>query len=873
MCAYKMGKSTTKQQANPAGEGKETTPSVRPEDLVRSKLLEWNPTFAPRTRERHLAPMTKDEVERHARFLGLTPLGIEYLVSAIQLPPARRVGNSYGTNRIGERHGYVQGSFLLNSFEARVQTESDGEMSFAEIVSCNPSTLILLDQPTSITLSYPDSIGRRQPRRYTADFLLLMSDRVVAVEIKPLQSLMGHLYRRPDLWTYRDGEFTFGPAKSHFGSIGIDYEIVPSETIPWILARNLTLLEAVAHPATDADYATIKAVQRAVHRKQPISIEAIMSHCDLESGLPVLQAILTRSVYVDLSRCCLWTPESLTICSTLDRATKIGIAIEQRDLVLQRGHGEAKQLFNPRYLERVGSRLAAINGQAGSVFLESTEVSERTIQRWRASYRDHGIAGLAPKSENAGRPRSISDANIDIAACQIASDRSSGNGVTIEKSYASYCVTVERMDAGADRFHPMSKSSYNRLWHLRDHNRVDAQKAGGKRAANADAGRVATEKQAPLAALPFQIAQVDHCTLPVACEEKGDAILSMLVDQVSEEVLAWIILFSPPSSTTNALLLRDCVRRHGRLPRAIYADGGSDFRGDAFQLALWDLGISFMQRGAAHPKSGSQIERRHDLVQEAAIRGTTGFKADVRSSRAVSASHSHEARRKQVRSRVLEKVSLSIDMINKGTAWKSASNLIESRLRLERVYGEQGVPVDKDLKFFVATSPFVDIQSRTDPRGAIRWDQRYFTSTVLISKSIPVARLSPRLDPESDGNVIYFYLDKVWHRAVDRKHAIRAGVSDELLSGGVPFAPRPSAERGIQPLHRTMELEQRLYDQAAKSDEVLPNDSERVVNDSEPAAQLAPAKTSEESPRARVEIDDNWDCVDPAPVHTGADVP
>lgn len=863
----KMGKLTPLQQANQTGQSDGTSPSVRLEDLARSSLIEWTPAFAPRTYERHLAPLSQAEVERHANSAGVTPAGIEYVISAIVLPPARKVGNSYGTNRVGERHGYVQGSFLSENSEARIQTESDGEMGFTDIVSCNPSTLILLDQPTTVTVTYVDAIGRRQPRRYTPDYLLVMSDRVVAVEVKPLQALLGNHRHRPDIWSFRDGRFSFRPAEDHFRSVGIDYEVVPTETIPWILARNLSLLEPVPYPATDDDHAKIRSVQRAVHRKQPVSIEAVMSDCSLTSGLPILQAILLQKVYVDLSRCCLWQPESAAICSTLDRATKIGIAIEHRDLVLQRGHGEAEQLFNPRYLERIGFRLAVINGQAQALFSESRDISERTVQRWRASYREQGLAGLAPKSENAGRPRSITDANLDVAMSQIATDRSSGNGVTIEKSYACYCVTVESMSAGANRLHQMSKASYNRLWHLRDHNGIDAHKAKGKRAANADAGRVATEKQAPLATVPFQIAQVDHCTLPVACEVKGDAILSMLVDQVTEEVLAWIVLFSPPSSTTDALLLRDCVRRHGRLPRTIYADGGSDFRGNAFQMSLWDLRISFIQRASGHPKSGSQIERRHDLVQEAAIRGTTGFKEDVKTSRAVSASHSHEARRKQVRSRVLEKVSLSIDMINNGTAWQNAQSLIDTRLRFEKVYGKQGVSVEPDLKFFVTTSPFVDIGGRTSPRGAIRWDQRYFTSTVLISKSISVARLSPRLDPESDGNVIYFYLDKNWHRAVCRAHALRAGVSDELLSGTAPFATRHSSERGIHLMHKAMEMEQRDYDEVSAKTSSGSKFAEQSVSSEVRGEQAPPTLTP------RLCVDDGWDSVQPATVDRGTDAP
>lgn len=879
-----MGEVSKLLQDGLAGREQDGAHSVTTEDLQCSKLLDWNPNFVPRTPERRLPPLSRAEVERHAESVGVTWAGVEYLVSAIDSPPARKVGNAHGINRIGERHGYVQGSFMSPDSEARVQTESDGELAFAEIVSSNPSTWILLDQPISVTLVCTDSIGRRQPRKYTPDFLLVMSDRVLVVEVKPLQALLREFRRRPDLWSFRNGNFAFTPAASHFNALGIDYEIVPTETIPWILARNLALLEAIPYPSTEAENARVKAVQRAITRQQPASIEDLISRCDLDSGVPVLQSILVQRAYVDLSRCCLWEPGSSTICSTLDRATKIGVAIEQRDLVLQKGHGDAEQLFDPRYFEAIGFRHAAITGQIKKLFPGAEEVSERTIQRWKKSFQEGGLAGLAPKSRNAGRPRLISDANTEIAIRQIALDRSSGIGTSIEQSYVRYSVTLEEMGPSVHRPHQMSKASYRRLWRARDHNRVDAQRAGGKRAGNADAGRVATEDQAPLATLPLQVAQVDHCTLPVACEEKGDAILSMLVDQVTEEVLAWVILFSAPSSTTVCLLLRDCVRRHGRLPRTVYADGGSDFRGDAFQLGLWDFRIGYFQRGAANPKSGSQIERMHELLQKAAIRGATGFKMDVKRSRAVSASHSFEARRKQLRSRVLAKVSLAIGLVNKGAARKDAPSPAGIRSDLELVYGSQGILVEQDLKFFVATSPFVDIGGYTDSRGAIRWDQRYFTATNLISKSTSVRQLSPRLDPESGGNVIYFYLDGTWHRAIDRKHALRAGISNELLSGTAVFTPKRDADRGIRPMHRAMEMEQRNYDQAAQSGDVAmlkaspgqsvanPRSSERPGNVEPFSSQASRACNCAPSSPCSC-VDDGWDSIEAAPTDQAADAP
>ena len=68
--------------------------------------------------------------------------------------------------------------------------------------------------------------------------------------------------------------------------------------------------------------------------------------------------------------------------------------------------------------------------------------------------------------------------------------------------------------------------------------------------------------------------------------------LSSLVCHKHQEILAAVVRFEPPSTITLGLLMRQCVRQHGYLPRYIYTDCGSDYRSKQFTIAMAELGVS-----------------------------------------------------------------------------------------------------------------------------------------------------------------------------------------------------------------------------------------------------------------------------------------
>jgi putative transposase len=113
---------------------------------------------------------------------------------------------------------------------------------------------------------------------------------------------------------------------------------------------------------------------------------------------------------------------------------------------------------------------------------------------------------------------------------------------------------------------------------------------------------------------PFHIGHIDHTPLPLRLRSKdGKAIrqsawLSLLLDAYSRKVLAFYVTFDTPSYRSNMMLIRDCVKRHGRVPQFIIVDKGKDFQSSYFDQLLAALERHKLDRRTSQPRDGSVIE-------------------------------------------------------------------------------------------------------------------------------------------------------------------------------------------------------------------------------------------------------------------------
>ena len=91
---------------------------------------------------------------------------------------------------------------------------------------------------------------------------------------------------------------------------------------------------------------------------------------------------------------------------------------------------------------------------------------------------------------------------------------------------------------------------------------------------------------------PFEIVHIDHTELDVqsVCSRTGQNLgrpwLTLLTDAFSRRILALHLTYDPPSYRSCMMVLRECVRRHARLPQIVVVDNGGEFKSTYFETLL-----------------------------------------------------------------------------------------------------------------------------------------------------------------------------------------------------------------------------------------------------------------------------------------------
>jgi putative transposase len=138
---------------------------------------------------------------------------------------------------------------------------------------------------------------------------------------------------------------------------------------------------------------------------------------------------------------------------------------------------------------------------------------------------------------------------------------------------------------------------------------------------------------------PFEVGHIDHTQLDieVVCSHTGRPLgrpwMTILTDAFSRRCLALYLTFDAPSYRSCMMILRDCVRRHGRLPQVVVIDGGPEFQSTYFETLLGQYECTKKTRPPAKARFGSVCERLFGTTNTEFIhnlRGNTQITRNVR---------------------------------------------------------------------------------------------------------------------------------------------------------------------------------------------------------------------------------------------------
>ncbi|MFS6709227.1 hypothetical protein WHJ98_14390, partial [Staphylococcus aureus] len=119
--------------------------------------------------------------------------------------------------------------------------------------------------------------------------------------------------------------------------------------------------------------------------------------------------------------------------------------------------------------------------------------------------------------------------------------------------------------------------------------------------------------------------------------------ITLMIDVFSGCVLAMWIGLSAPSRRSCAMVIRDCIRRHGRIPNCLRLDNGSEFHSVYLDTLIAYLGITKEHRPSRDAKYASEVERSFKTVRTKFLDDQPGHLLNNARGREVAAAFKGEA--------------------------------------------------------------------------------------------------------------------------------------------------------------------------------------------------------------------------------------
>lgn len=278
--------------------------------------------------------------------------------------------------------------------------------------------------------------------------------------------------------------------------------------------------------------------------------------------------------------------------------------------------------------------------------------SSRTIRLWKSMYRHSvqaygsGFVGLIPKTHNRGsRKRKLDPQVIKIMGDVIDDFFLRPGGRSKANCWGE--VGLQCIEQGL--IIPSEKTFLAELKRLLA-NKVTEAREGKKAAYSKSEFFWHLEQSTPRHGdRAFEIGHIDHTELDLQFvgtkygENLNKAWLTVLMDAYTRVILAWVVTFDKPSYRSCMLIISECVKRHGRIPKTIVVDQGAEFLSIYFDCLLARMESHKKIRPASKPRFGSIIERFFGINNETFIHNLRGNNVALQNPRSLSKSHDPRA--------------------------------------------------------------------------------------------------------------------------------------------------------------------------------------------------------------------------------------
>lgn len=288
---------------------------------------------------------------------------------------------------------------------------------------------------------------------------------------------------------------------------------------------------------------------------------------------------------------------------------------------------------------------------------------------------------------------------------------------------------------------------------------------------------------------PFEIGHIDHTQLDIelCCSQTGRNLgrpwATFLVDAFSRRLLAVSLSYDPPSYRACMLILRECVRRHGRLPQVVVVDGGREFQSTYFETLLARYECTKKTRPGGKPRFGSVCERLFGTANTTFVHNLLGNTQMMTRVRQVTQSVDPKRHARWTLGRLYTRLcewayevydTLEHPALGQSPREALTSGLLQSGQRCHRL-----ISFDED--FQMLTLPTTQRgTAMVQPNVGVQINAIYYWSDAFRDAAVERTHVPVRYDP-FDAGIAYAFVKGHWVNCISEYYSRFKGRSEQEL--------------------------------------------------------------------------------------------
>jgi putative transposase len=418
----------------------------------------------------------------------------------------------------------------------------------------------------------------------------------------------------------------------------------------------------------------------------------------------------------------------------------------------------------------------------------------RTLRDWKLKDNraektyGYGYIGLLPKPRPGNQTERLSDESNQTMNDFISNDYETLKQKKKFEVYAAFRAYCEEKGVEPPSYKTFIEAIKKRSRYDRTLNRQ------GRRAAyNAQPFYYSLEQETPRhGERPFHIVHIDHTELDVELNDSetgenfGRPWLTLMIDAFSRLILAAYLTFDKPSYRSCMMVIRECVKRHGRFPQILVVDGGKEFSSVYFETLLAIFECVKKTRPPAESRFGSLIERMFFTNNTQFVHNLQGNTQIMKNVRQVTKSVNPK-------NQALWYLTVCYEYARKycyevypslkhSTLGQTPAEMFTMGNQLAGERKHKIISYTEDFK--ILTFPAVKVRSGTAkvvPSKGVKINYIFYWNPVFTNPDVEGNRIPVRYDPFDTGHC-YAYVNKQWMECLSEHYNTFKGCSEKLIT-------------------------------------------------------------------------------------------